>query len=52
MSFDRWWSKNKDLYTLGGVSESAARSIWSEAVQSVEQPLNEQIKEILESLEE
>lgn len=51
MSFDTWWSKNKDLYTLAGVSESMAKCIWVEAIQSVQEPLIEQIKNIMKSLE-
>jgi aromatic ring hydroxylase len=51
MSFDTWWSKNKDLYTLAGVSESMAKCIWVEAIQSVQEPLSEQIKSIMKSLE-
>jgi hypothetical protein len=52
MSFDAWWFKNKGLYTSAGVSESMAKCIWNDAVQSVELPVTEQIKLILESLEE
>jgi hypothetical protein len=51
MSFDKWWSINKELYTLAGVSESMAKCIWVEAIQSVQQPITEQIKAIMESLE-
>ena len=36
MTFEQWWEKNKSLYILAGVSESAAKSIWIEAVFSVE----------------
>jgi aromatic ring hydroxylase len=51
MSFETWWSKNKDLYILAGVSESMAKCIWVEAIQSVQEPLSEQIKTIMKSLE-
>lgn len=51
MSFEIWWSKNKDLYTLAGVTESMAKCIWIEAIQSVQEPLSEQIKTIMKSLE-
>jgi hypothetical protein len=51
MSFETWWSKNKDLYTLAGVTESVAKCIWVEAIQSVQEPLSEQIKTIMKSLE-
>jgi len=51
MSFDKWWSKNRELYTLAGVSESMAKCIWVEAIQSVQEPLSEQIKTIMKSLE-
>jgi hypothetical protein len=51
MSFDKWWSINKKLYTLAGVSESMAKCIWVEAIQSVQEPISEQIKAIMESLE-
>jgi|LakMenEpi03Aug12_release.lakeMendotaPanAssembly.Ray.scaffolds.fasta_scaffold626133_2 hypothetical protein len=51
MSFETWWSKNKDLYTLAGVTESVAKCIWVEAIQSVQEPLSEQIKAIMKSLE-
>lgn len=52
MSFETWWSKNKDLYTAAGVSESAAKFIWIEAIQSVQVPLSEQIKVILDSIKD
>lgn len=51
MSFDTWWSKNSKLYILAGVSESMAKCIWVEAIQSVQEPLSEQIKTIMKSLE-
>lgn len=51
MSFEKWWSKNRELYTLAGVSESMAKCIWVEAIQSVQEPLSEQIKTIMKSLE-
>tara|TARA_R110000868_G_C10576586_1_gene738256 strand:- start:36 stop:191 length:156 start_codon:yes stop_codon:yes gene_type:complete len=50
MSFEIWWSKNKDLYTLAGVTESMAKCIWVEAIQSVQEPITEQIKVIMDSL--
>lgn len=52
MSFDKWWSMNKQLYILAGVSESMAKCIWVEAIQSVQEPIAEQIKTIMESLQE
>ena len=51
MSFDTWWSKNKELYALAGVSESMAKCIWVEASQSIQEPISKQIKAIMESLE-
>lgn len=52
MSFDTWWFKNKELYTLAGVSEAAARCIWTEAVYSVEIPLGKEIENLIKSLQE
>jgi len=38
-NFEKWWIKNKELYMLTGVTESIAKCIWNDAVESVEQSL-------------
>jgi hypothetical protein len=52
MSFDNWWERNKDLYGLVSVTKQVAKAIWGDAIQSVETPVFQQIKELMQTLED
>jgi hypothetical protein len=51
MDFEKWWHVNKDLYGLVNVTKEVAKAIWIDAINSIQQPVTEQIKELIQTLE-
>lgn len=52
MSFEKWWLKNEELYTLVGVKKAPAKCIWDEAINSLQEPICEQIQKLIETLKD
>ena len=51
MEFEQWWSRNKDLYALVGVSEHVAKAIWDDATFASESKMYKQVTQILQEHE-
>lgn len=51
MTFETWWQINKNLYSLVGVSKEIAKAIWSDATIYAQNSTREQIKELIQTLE-